>query len=137
MKETSEVFPAKFRPYEVNQPYLLPPDLKDWLPEGDLVYFIQDIVEQLDLTPMYKKYDGRLGGRPPYDPRTMTGLLIYAYCRGLPSSRQIERATYEQIPYRVLTANQNPDHDTIANFRKEHLNELAGLFVEARAVMRQ
>ncbi len=130
MKNTAAVFPTRFRPYELNQPFLLPPDLKEWLPEEDLVYFIQDVVEQLDLRPIYSKYDGRQGGRPPYDPRMMTGLLIYAYCRGMPSSRQIERATHEQVPYRVMTANEHPDHDTISNFRKEHLHELADLFVQ-------
>ena len=108
---------------------LLPTDLKQWLPEDDLVYFLIDIVGELDLQPIYREYTYRKGGQPPYHPRMMLSLLFYAYCIGMPSSRKIEQATYQQIPFRVLTANQHPDHDTIANFRKRHLQSLAKLFV--------
>ena len=121
---------TRFRPYERDQLLLLPPDMKDWLPEKEMVWFILDVVDQLDLEPIYRRYDNIRGGQPPYDPRMMTALLLYAYCLGLPSSRKIEKATYERITFRVLTADQHPDHDTIANFRKTHLNELAGLFVQ-------
>jgi len=110
--------------------FLLPPDIKDWLPKDDLVYFLLDVVGQLDLAPVYRRYNGARGGQPPYDPRMMVGLLLYAYCKGLPSSRKIERATHERITFRVLTADQQPDHDTIAEFRKLHLNALAGLFAQ-------
>lgn len=108
---------------------LLPTDLKQWLPEDDLIYFLIDIVGELDLQPIYREYTYRKGGQPPYHPRMMLSLLFYAYCIGMPSSRKIEQATYQQIPFRVLTANQHPDHDTIANFRKRHLQSLAKLFV--------
>lgn len=121
---------TRFRPYERDQLYLLPPDMKDWLPEKDMVWFIIDVVDKLNLDPLYRRYDNSRGGQPPYDPRMMTALLLYAYCQGLPSSRKIEKATYERIPFRVLTADQHPDHDTISNFRKTHLNDLAGLFVQ-------
>jgi transposase len=85
----------------------------------------------LDLSPILATYeadDGR--GQPPYHPALLVKLLVYAYCTGTPSSRRIEQATYEQVPYRVLAANQHPDHDTIAAFRQQHLPALAGLFTQ-------
>jgi len=120
-----------FKPYQPNQLLLLPPDMKQWLPEDDLAYFIMDVVNGLDLSAIYQSYDSSKGGQPPFDPKMMTGLLLYAYCVGIPSSRKIEKAAYYQIPFRVLTADQQPDHDTIAEFRKRHLKALSGLFVEA------
>jgi len=119
-----------FRPYDPDQLFLMPPSLRAWLPEDDLVYFIQEVVRGLDLRPILRTYDGSQGGQPPYDPRMMATLLLYAYCRGIPSSRKIEEATYHSVPFRVLTVDQHPDHDTIAEFRKRHLKALAGLFVE-------
>ena len=120
----------RFKPYHPNQLLLLPPDMKDWLPDNDLVYFIMDMLDQLDLIAIYDSYDGTKGGQPAFDPKMMTGLLLYAYCVGLPSSRKIEKATYHQVPFRVLTADQHPDHDTIAEFRKRHLRALSGFFVQ-------
>lgn len=122
---------TNFKPYQPNQLLLLPPDMKLWLPENDLAYFIMDVVNSLDLSSIYQTYDSSNGGQPPFDPKMMTALLLYAYCVGIPSSRKIEKATYYQIPFRVLTADQQPDHDTIAEFRKRHLKALSGLFVEA------
>jgi transposase len=104
--------------------------MRQWLPEGDLAYFIMDVVAELDLSTIYNHYSRSGAGQPPYDPRMMTGLLLYAYCMGIPSSRKIETATYRQIPFRVMTADQHPDHDTIADFRKTHLKALASLFVD-------
>jgi len=121
---------TKFKPYTPGQLLLLPPNMRDWLPEDDLVYFVMDTVGQLDLSDIYRSYDGSKGGQPPFDPEMMTGLLLYAYCVGVPSSRKIEKATYERVPFRVLTADQHPDHDTIAEFRKRHLGALVGLFVQ-------
>jgi transposase len=103
--------------------------MKQWLPEGDLAYFIMDVVSELDLSTIYNHYSSSRSGQPPYNPRMMTSLILYAYCVGLPSSRKIETATYNQIPFRVITADQHPDHDTIADFRKTHLQALAALFV--------
>jgi len=120
---------SRFRPYHPDQLILFAPDLKQWLPEDDLIYFIMDVLNELDLQPIYREYRQGKGGQPPYHPRMMVGLLLYAYCIGLPSSRKIEQATYHSIPFRVLTANQHPDHDTIAAFRKRHLQSLAQLFV--------
>ena len=121
---------SHFRPYHPDQLILFPPDLKQWLQEDDLVYFIMDVINELDLQPIYREYWQDKGGQPPYHPRMMVGLLLYAYCIGLPSSRKIEQATYHSIPFRVITANQHPDHDTIAAFRKRHLQSLAKLFVD-------
>jgi transposase len=108
---------------------LLPPDMKQWLPEDDLAYFIMDVVGELELSPIYNAYCRSRAGQPPYSPRMMVSLILYAYCVGLPSSRKIEAATYTQVAFRVITADQHPDHDTIADFRKTHLKALAGLFV--------
>lgn len=124
-----------FMPYEPEQSLLLPPNLNDWLPEGHPASFVRDVVAGLDLSAIYDAYaPGRKGGRPPCDPRMMTGLLLYAYCVGKPSSRKIETATYESVPFRVLAANQHPDHDTIADFRKRHLDALSGLFLQVLAI---
>lgn len=122
--------PKKFRSYDPDQLFLLPPDMKKWLPEDDLVYFIMDVVESLDLRPIYGCYDRFKGGQPAYEPRMMVSLLLYSYCIGVTSSRKIEQATYHSAPFRILAANQHPDHDSIADFRKRHLKALAGLFVE-------
>jgi len=122
--------PSHFKPYCPDQSLLLPPDMRQWLPEGDLAYFIMDVVSELDLSAIYSTYSRSRAGQPPYDPRMMSSLMLYAYCVGIPSSRKIETATYLQIPFRVITADQHPDHDTIASFRKTHLKALAGLFVD-------
>jgi transposase len=119
-----------FKPYWPDQMLLLPPDMKQWLPEDDLAYFIMDVVGELELSPIYSSYSRSRAGQPPYSPRMMVSLILYAYCVGLPSSRKIEAATYTQVPFRVITADQHPDHDTIADFRKTHLKALAGLFVQ-------
>lgn len=128
-----------FKPYTPDQLLLLPPALQDWLPEGHLALFISDVVDHaLDLTPIlvtYETGDGR--GQPPYHPALMVKLLVYAYCTGTPSSRRIEKATYEEVPYRVLAANQHPDHDSIAAFRQQHLQALAGLFTDVLGLCRQ
>jgi transposase len=121
---------TRFLPYEPGQMLLLPPDLREWLEEGHLAYFILDVVEVLDLSEIYASYDGSRGGRPGFDPRLLLGLLIYGYCVGMTSSRKIEKATYESVPFRILAANQHPDHATIAEFRRRHLEALARLFVQ-------
>lgn len=126
-----------FKPYQPNQLLLLPPDMRQWLPEDDLSYFIMDVVNELDLSAIYQSYDSSRGGQAPFAPKMMTSLLLYAYCVGIPSSRKIEKATYYQIPFRVISADQHPDHDTIAEFRKRHLKALSGLFVQALLLCRQ
>ncbi len=120
-----------FRSCDLNQAYLLPPSLQDWLPEGHLARFVAEVVEAIDLSGIYAKYeegDGR--GLAAYDPRMMVRGLIYGYCRGVASSRRMERATYEDVAFRYLAADQHPDHDTIAAFRQEQLAPLSQLFVQ-------
>jgi len=120
-----------FLPYEVDQRLLLPPDLREWLPEGHLALFVLDVVQTLDLSPILDVHlEKDVRGREGYDPRMMVGLLTYAYCVGIPSSRKIEKATYEDVACRVLTGDQHPDHTSIAAFRKQHLAALAGLFLQ-------
>ncbi len=121
---------TRFRSYAPDQLLLLPPDLREWLPEGHLAYFLLDVVGELNLTEIYASYDGSRGGRPGFDPRLMVALLLYGYCHGIVSSRKLEKATYESVPFRVLAANQHPDHDTIAQFRRRHLQALSSLFVQ-------
>ena len=109
-----------FRRYEPDQYLLRPPDLREWLPEGHLALFVSDIVEELELSAILGEYE-KGGGRgyPPYHPVMMVKLLIYGYCTGVISSRKIERATFVDVAFRVLAANQHPDHDSIATQIKE------------------
>lgn len=120
-----------FRSYDMNQQLLLPPDLRQWLPADHLALYISDVVESLNLAEILNSYeagDGR--GRPPYHPVLMVKLLIYGYCTGRMSSRKIEQATHDDVAFRVLACNQQPDHDSLAAFRKRHLAALAKLFVQ-------
>lgn len=120
-----------FRPYSPEQIYLLPPNLAEWLPEGHLASFMSDVVDQLDLREIYALYENRDDrGQPPYNPTMMLKLVVYGYCNGKPSSRKIEKATWEEVAYRVLSANQHPDHDSISEFRRRHLSVLPGLFLQ-------
>ncbi len=120
----------RFREYNPNQDFLLPPSLREWLPSDHLANFISDVVDTLDLSEITNVYDNSQGGQAPFHPVLMTKLLLYAYCIGVPSSRRIEKSTYEVIPFRVLSANQYPDHDTIAEFRKRHLVALSRIFLQ-------
>ncbi len=121
--------PKTFRPYDLDQRLLLPPDLREWLPADHLALFISDIVDQLDLSAILNTYeDGDGRGQPPYHPAMMVKLLLYAYCVGRSSARKIERATHEDVAFRVLAADQHPDHDSVAAFRQRHLGALAALF---------
>src|ERR687887_1882954 len=113
------------------QAFLLPPDLRDWLPEGHLVWFILDVVDQLDLAPFYRQHRDDGHGHPAYDPKALLGVLLYAYATGVRSSRQVERRCIEDLAFRVLAANQSPDHVTIARFRVRHEAALAGFLVES------
>jgi transposase len=129
---------TRFQTYDPDQLRLLPEDMRRWLPEDHLVYFLMDLVDTLDLEEIYASYDdGSAGGRPPYHPKMLLSLLLYGYCTGMPSSRKIERATYEMAPFRILSGDQHPDHDTIASFRKTQLPQLASLFAQVLALCRQ
>lgn len=117
-----------YRSYQPNQDLLLPPSLRDWLPENHLVYFVSDMVDQLDLTKIEAVYEKDPRGQPPYDPRLMTKLLVYGYCIGVFSSRKIRKRLEEDVPFRVLAAGNVPDFRTISDFRKIHLDAISGLF---------
>lgn len=119
-----------FQPYEPEQSLLFPPSPRDWLPEGHLAYFVMDVVRELDLADINAHYEKELRGYPPYHPQMMTALLLYGYCSGVASSRKIERKTYEDVAFRVIAAGHHPDHTAISEFRRTHLEALAGLFVQ-------
>ena len=117
----------------MNQVYLVPPSLQEWLPSDHLARFVADVVATLDLSEILQACavkDRRARGRPSYHPQMLTTLLVYAYCVGMPSSRKIERSTWDVVAFRFLAGDEHPDHDTIASFRKKHLKALAGLFVQ-------
>ena len=119
-----------FLPCERDQPLLLPPDLRDWLPEDHLAWFVIESVESLDLSTFYAAYRADGHGRSAHDPRMMVALLLYAYATGERSSRRIERRLREDVAYRVIAANRVPDHATIARFRARHQDPLADLFTQ-------
>jgi transposase len=120
--------PKGYRPYLPEQDLLLPPSLREWLPEDHLVYFVSDVVDQLDLSAIHAQYGDEKRGQPPYDPRLMTKLLVYGYCTGVFSSRRIQKRIQEDIPFKVLAAGNEPDFRTISDFRKIHIGTLQGLF---------
>lgn len=123
--------PKSFRPWQPDQTTLLPPSPREWLAEDHQVYFLLDLVGELDLSEILvpaQAKDPR--GEKGYDPRMLTMLLLYAYCVGTVSSRKIERACYEDLAFRVLTGNQQPDHSRISDFRRRNLDALKGLFVQ-------
>jgi transposase len=117
-----------YRPYYPDEDLLLPPSLRDWLPEKHLAYFVSDVVDNLDLSAMDAVYGTEKRGQPPYDPQMMTKVLVYGYCVGVFSSRRIERRLVEDIAFRVLAAGNQPNFRTISDFRKIHLKTLEGLF---------
>jgi len=117
-----------YRPYYPDEELLLPPSLRDWLPEKHLAYFVSDVVDNLDLSAMDAVYGNEKRGQPPYDPLMMTKVLVYAYCVGVFSSRRMERRLVEDIAFRVLAADNQPNFRTISDFRKIHLKTLEGLF---------
>jgi transposase len=120
--------PQNFLTADRDQPLLLPPDLRDWLPEDHLAWFVIEAIEELDLGPFYACYRADGHGRAAHEPRMMVTLLAYSYCVGERSSREIERRCREDVAFRVICANHAPDHATIARFRVRHQQALAELF---------
>src|SRR5437660_11642678 len=112
-----------------DQSFLMPPDVRDWLPEGHFAWFVLEAVEGMDLRGFYEVYRCDGMGRPAYDPKMMVALLLYAYARGIRSARKIERACEEDVAFRVIAMLEKPDHATIARFVERHeeaLGELLG-----------
>jgi transposase len=121
-----------FRADDLNQSLLFPPSLHDWLPDNHLARFLADVLNALDLEAIYASYsekDGR--GMSAYAPAMMVRVLLYGYATGVYSSRKIQTKTYDDVAFRFLSADQHPDHSTLAEFRKRHLMALAGLFMQA------
>ncbi len=122
---------ARFkRGLDINQGLLLPPSLRDWLPEDHLAWFVRDAVQSLDADALLDHYRSCGKGELPYDPRMMLRVLIYAYSTGTFSSRKIARQLEENVAYRVLAENQMPKHRTISRFRQVHLDQFSDLFVQ-------
>jgi transposase len=126
---------ANFRPIDRDTGFLMPPSVNEWLPAQHLARFIVEVVESLDLRAIIGSYQGK--GSAPYHPSMLLTVLLYGYATGVFSSRKLERATYDSVAFRFIAANQHPDHDTIANFRRRFLKEIEGLFVEVLKIARE
>jgi transposase len=124
-----------YAPFDRDQPFLLPPDLKDWLPENDLAHFIVAAAERVRLGAF--RTNPQAGGKPQYHPRLMLALLVYCYANGVFSSRRIERATYRDIGARFIAANTHPDHDTIATFRRTNKAAFEAAFLDVLLLARE
>ena len=126
-----------YRPYVPDQDLLLPPSLRDWLPDDHLVYFVSDLIDHVDLSAITRVYEDEERGYPPYHPVMLTKVLVYGYCVGVFSSRRIQRRLVEDVAFRVLAAGNQPDFRTIADFRKIHLTALQGLFEQVLELARE
>ena len=126
-----------FRPYVPEQSLLLPPDVREWLPEGHLAHHISDLVDGLDLTAFYAPYEGDGRRNAPYSPRMMVKVLVYAYATGVFSSRGVAKKLEEDVAFRVLAAGNFPQHRTICEFRRRHLADFKRLFVEVVGLARE
>ena len=127
-----------YQPWTQDRMFLMPPSMREWLKEDHLVWFILDVVSELDISPVEKaiqRKDAR--GQRPYDPRMMVALLVYAYCTGVYSSRRMERACQENVAFRVITGNRQPYFTTINEFRRVHRKHFEGLFVEVLKLCRE
>ncbi len=121
---------TSFRPYQPDQPFLLPPDPRDWLAEDHLAYFISDTIEALDLTAFYSPYEGDGRRKQPYEPVMMLKVLIYGYATGVFSSRRLAQKLHEDVAFRVLASGNFPAHRTLCEFRKRHLGDFEAIFVQ-------
>ena len=126
---------ANFRPSDRGTGFLLPPSVDEWLPQRHLARFVVEVVEGLDLSAMSRSYRGT--GSASYHPTPLLGLLIYGYATGVFSSRKLERATYDSVAFRFIAANDHPDHDTIATFRRRFLKDIEALFVKVLLLARE
>lgn len=126
---------SNFRPIDRQTGFLLPPSVDDWLPQKHLARFVVELIDGLDLSAMSGVYRG--SGSASYHPRLLLGILVYGYATGVFSSRKLERATYDSVAFRFIAANDHPDHDTIATFRRRFLKEIEGLFVQLLLLARE
>jgi len=129
------VLMTNFRMIDRDTGFLMPPSVAEWLPERHLARFVVEVIERLDLRGMSGSYRG--SGSASYHPSVLLGLLVYGYATGVFSSRKLERATYDSVAFRFIAANDHPDHDTIAAFRRRFLGEIKRLFVEVLLLARE
>jgi transposase len=126
---------SNFRPVNRDMDFLMPPSVDEWLPLRHLARFVVEVIEGLDLRAMTGRYRG--SGEASYHPRLLLGLIIYGYATGVFSSRNLERATHDSVAFRFIAANEHPDHDTIATFRRRFLKQIEALFVQVLGVARE
>jgi len=126
---------SNFRTIDRQTGFLLPPSVDEWLPEKHLARFMVEVIDGLDLSSMSQSYRG--SGSASYHPALLLGLLVYGYATGVFSSRKLERATYDSVAFRYIAANEHPDHDTIATFRRRFLKDIEGLFVQVLELARE
>ena len=126
---------SNFRQVDRQTGFLLPPSVDEWLPEQHLARFVVEVIERQDLSAMVKSYRG--SGSASYHPSMLLGLVVYGYATGIFSSRKLERATYDSVAFRFIAANDHPDHDTIASFRRRFLAEIGTLFVGVLLLARE
>src|SRR6202050_4756733 len=126
---------SNFRAIDRETGFLLPPSIDEWLPEKHLARFVVEVIDGLDLSAMVGSYRG--SGSASYHPALLLGILVYGYATGVFSSRKLERATYDSVAFRFITANEHPDHDTIATFRRRFLEGVAELLVRVLEVARE
>jgi transposase len=126
---------SNFRPINRDMDFLMPPSVDEWLPQRHLARFVAEVIEGLDLRGMTGSYRG--SGEASYHPGLLLGLIIYGYATGVFSSRALERATHDSVAFRFIVANEHPDHDTIATFRRRFLKQIEALFVQVLGVARE
>ncbi len=126
---------SNFRPIDRDTGFLMPPSLDEWLPERHLARFVVEVIDGLDVRTMTGSYRG--SGEAPYHPKLLLGLVVYGYATGVFSSRKLERATYDSVAFRFIAANDHPDHDTIAAFRRRFLPQIEQLFVQVLLLARE
>ena len=126
---------SNFRLVDRDTGFLLPPSVDEWLPARHLARFVVEVIEGLDLRAMIGSYRG--GGEAAYHPRLLLGILVHGYATGVFSSRKLERATYDSVAFRFIAANQHPDHDSIAAFRRRFLPQIEALFVQVLLLARE
>ncbi len=127
----------KFREWTPDQNYLFPPSPHDWLPQNHLVYFLLEVSEQIDISPIVADYDSEKGGQPPFHPRMMLVLLLYSYSVGVFSSRKIMARCETDVAFRVIVGEDIPDFQRISEFRRRHLVHMQSLFLEVLALCRE
>ena len=126
---------SNFRNFDRDTGFLLPPSVNEWLPERHLARFVAEIIDALDVSAMSNSYRG--SGSASYHPKLLLAVLVYGYATGVFSSRKLEQATHDSVAFRFIAANEHPDHDTIATFRRRFLKKIEGLFVQVLLLARE